>query len=143
MKYHFKIRKEDTGYSAKCLELSGCITQGETLLELKKHMVEALNLFLDEPENSKTVFPLPSKRVRGRGIVEIAPDPRVALAFLLRKFRLQRALTQTQAAKLLGLKGLYSYQRLERARTANPEFETIIRLKKAFPELRLDELLAV
>ncbi len=143
MKYHFHINKEKRkGYWARCVELEGCTTQGASEAELRKNMEVALNLFLDEPTDSKTVFPLPKKSYKGRNIVEVQVAPRVALAFLLRKYRLERDLTQTQAAKLLGLKGLYSYQRLESSKTANPEFETIVRIKKAFPELKLDELLA-
>ncbi len=142
MKYHFTIRKQKKGYWANCVELEGCTTQGASETELKKNMEEALNLFLDEPSDSKTIFPLPKKNYRGRNIVEVRVAPKVALAFLIRKYRLERNLTQTEAAKLLGLKGLYSYQRLESSKTANPEFETIVRIKKAFPELKLDELLA-
>mgnify|MGYP001569930185 CR=1 FL=1 len=142
MKYHFKIHKERKGYWAECLELKGCVTQGDSFEELKKNMEEALNLFLDEPSTSKATFPLPLKRVKGRGIIKVPVSPKVALAFLLRNSRLGRKLTQQQTAKLLGMKGLYSYQRLECSKTANPEFETIIKIKKAFPELPLDELLA-
>lgn len=142
MKYHFLVHREKKGCWASCVELEGCRTQGGSEGELRKNMEEALNLFLDEPPDSKTVFPLPKKNYKGRNIVEVHVAPRVALAFLLRKHRIERNLTQTQAAKLLGLKGLYSYQRLESSKTANPEFETIVRIKKAFPELKLDELLA-
>jgi len=142
MKYHFLVHKEKKGIWAECVELDGCATQASSESELKKNMEEALNLFLDEPEDSKTVFPIPKKNLKGRNIVEVLVAPRVALAFLLRKYRLERNLTQTQAAKLLGMKGLYSYQRLESSKTANPEFDTLARIKKAFPELKLDELLA-
>ncbi len=41
-----------------------------------------------------------------------------------------------------GLERTYSYQRLENPKTANPEFETLIRIKRAFPELDFGELLA-
>ena len=53
MKYHFKIHKEKNLYWAECIELKGCVTQGKTLVELKKNMAEALNLYIEEPENSK------------------------------------------------------------------------------------------
>lgn len=142
MKYHFLVHREKKGYWANCIELEGCATQAVSESALETNMEEALNLFLDEPENSRTVFPLPKKSLKGRNIVEVSVAPRVALAFVLRKLRLERKLTQTQAAKLLGMKGLYSYQRLESSKTANPEFETIVRIKKAFPELKLDELIA-
>lgn len=142
MKYHFQIKKQDSGYWAKCVELEGCSTQAEDLESLKKSAEEALNLFLDEPPDTRTSFPLPKNRCKGRGIIQVTVHPKVALAFILRRIRLERNLTQSEAAKLLGLKGLYSYQRLESSKTANPEFETIIKIKKAFPEIEWDELLA-
>lgn len=44
MKYHFKIRKEETGYSAHCIELEGCLTQADSMKELYENMKEALIL---------------------------------------------------------------------------------------------------
>lgn len=142
MRYHFKLHKNGRGFWAECIELKGCQTQAESKASLSENMREALNLYLDEPPDSKAIFPLPKKSCSGRNIVSVPVDPKVALAFLLRRYRLAKGLTQTQAAERLGLRGLYSYQRLENSKTANPEFETIIRIKKAFPELDLDELLA-
>ena len=53
MRYHFKIHKEDIGYSAQCIELPGCVTQGDTMQELQKNMRDALNLYIEEPEDRK------------------------------------------------------------------------------------------
>ena len=141
MKYHFSIHREKSGYWANCIELKGCVTQANDLKQLKKNMEEALNLFLAEPPDSKLLFPLPKKRVKGnRAEVRVAPN--VALALMLRHIRLERKLTQSEAAKLIGCKGLYSYQRLESGKTANPEFKTLTKIKEAFPELSIDELIA-
>ncbi len=104
-------------------------------------MEEALNLYLNEPSDSRAIFPLPRKIHILKNIVAVPVEPKVALAYLLRRTRLEHGLTQLQAAERLGLGGLYSYQRLENSKTANPEFETIIRIKRAFPELDIDELL--
>ena len=142
MRYHFKTHKNGRGYWAECIELKGCKTQAESRAYLLENMTEVLNLYLEEPADSKTTFPLPKKRCFGRNIVTVPVDPKVALAFLLRRHRLTNGLTQMQVAERLGLRGLYSYQRLENSKTANPEFETIIRIKRAFPELDIDELLA-
>jgi antitoxin HicB len=142
MKYHFRIKREKKGYWGRGIELPECVTQGESIEELEKNMREALNLLLDEPPSSKMIFPLPRKKIQGRNVRAVSVEPRVALAFLLRNFRLMRKMSQKQAAQLIGVRGLYSYQRLESSKTANPEFETIIRIKKAFPELDLDDLLA-
>jgi len=38
------VKEEDGGYSGRCIEYPGAISQGETLAELKKNMREAINL---------------------------------------------------------------------------------------------------
>lgn len=140
MHYHFKIHKEGKFYWAQCLELKGCITQAQSKLELQKNMVEALNLYLDEPADSQLIFSLPRKNVRGRNIVEIKVEPAIAFAFSLRRMRLTKKMTQKQVAESLGLKNLYSYQRLEASKTANPSLSTLVNLKSVFPELNLDQV---
>ena len=140
MKYHFKVHKEDVGFSAVCVELLGCRTEGDTEEELEANMAEALNLHLDEPATSKTVFPLPKKIVKGKAVVAVAVEPKIAFATYLRCLRLNRKLTQQQMAKKLGFKSIYSYQRLESSKTANPELITLVKLKEAFPEFHLDEV---
>jgi len=47
-KFNFKIHKEKDGYSAQCIELPGCVTQADTMKELRKNMKEALNLILED-----------------------------------------------------------------------------------------------
>lgn len=134
MKYHFKVTKEGTGYSAQCVELEGCITQGDTIAELETNMKEALNLHLAEAEDSKVVFDLPKARTH-KSWVAVEVDPRVALALLFRQARLSRKMTQKAMQGFLGLKNLSNYQRLEDPKRANPEFGTIIELVKKLPEL--------
>lgn len=138
MKYHFKLHKEGKGYWAECVELKGCFTQAETLVELKDNLKDALDLYLDEPEDSKVLFPLPKKRVKGQNIVQVEVNPQIALAFLLRRERLKKKWTQVVVAKLLGMP-LYSYQRLENSKTANPEWKTLTKLLQIFPELDIRE----
>ena len=138
MHYHFKIHKEPNGYWAQGIELPGCQTQADTPDELTRNLQEALNLYLSEPEGSKLIFPLPKKQTPMRTIIRVSVDPRVAFACLLRRARLTRQMTQKQAAEKAGIKGLYSYQRLESGHTANPELDTLVKLKKAFPELKID-----
>lgn len=143
MKYHFKYTKEGSIYWAKCVELDACFTQGKTLDELKKNMHEALNLHLDEPSNSKTNFHPPKKTVKGRNIVQISVEPKIAFALRLRLFRAARGLTQKETAKRLGFKNLFSYQRLESSKTANPELVTLAKIKALFPEFDLDEVVGL
>lgn len=140
MNYHFKVHKEGKGYWAECLELQGCQTQGDSKAELAKNMEEALNLFLDEPADSPVLFHLPDNTLTGANIVEVRVNPKVALAYLLRAFRHRYGWSQSQACKAIGMNGLFSYQRLERSKTANPRFETLVRIKQAYPEFELDTL---
>ena len=90
MNYHFKIHKVKTGFWAECLEIPGCLTQGDNLKELQSNMHEALSLILDEPEDSKIIFPLPNSKLKNiKSVREISVEPNIAFAFLLRRSRLQ------------------------------------------------------
>jgi len=143
MKYQFKVHREKKGYWAECKDLPGCQTQGDSLDELKQNAEEALNLFLDEPESSSAIFSLPRKHREQNADLIVQVRPRVALAFLVRRARLLRKWTQKRAMEELGLEGsLFKYQRLENSRTANPELETLVKLKKIFPELEIDEVIS-
>jgi len=140
MHYHFKIHRESKGYWAECVELNGCVTQGDTKAELKANMEEALNLYLNEPDDSKVIFPLPKRSVRTRNVEIVPVNPNIAFAFLLRRARLQRKMTQKKAAEALGMKNLWSYQKLERGKTANPALKTIAALKEVFPRLNIEQV---
>ena len=139
MKYHFKIHKEKKGYWAECVELSGCVTEGDTLTELNHNMEDALNLYLEEPEDSSFLAPLPKKNIQlTKTIKEISVDPAIALAYSIRKARIEKGLSQKEAAKKLGMKNIYSYQRLEKS--CNPSFQIIEKLMELFPKLSLDAI---
>jgi antitoxin HicB len=142
MKYHFKIKKEKTGYSAQCLELKGCITQGDDMNELYHNMEEALNLYVEEPEDSKELAALPNERIRlSKTVAEVSLDPQIAFSFMVRYYRLKHGMTQHQAAKKMGFPDLYSYQRLE-AKRCNPTLKILSKIKKAFPEFSVDYALS-
>ena len=136
MNYHFKIHKERGGYWAECLELSGCSTQAESLEELAASAREALNLYLEEPENSSVSFALPQRRHRDADLLEVPVDPQLALSVLLRSFRARHNYTQKEIAAKLGMRNVYSYQRLERR--SNPSLSTLQKLKEVFPDLSID-----
>ena len=141
MNYHFRVHRNNDGLWAECIELSGCLTQADSEKELEANMKEVLNLFIDEPSDSKIIFPLPKKKVSGRNIVLVPVDPKIAFAFAMRRERLRNKLTQAQAAARLGITGsLNKYQRLERSQTANPEFLTLVKIRKAFPRFPIVEL---
>jgi antitoxin HicB len=139
MNYHFKWKKESQGYSAVCVELPGCVTEADDFVDLHKNAEEALNLFLDEPPDSRTVFPFPKKRISESRLISVEVKPRIAFAFALRMFRMQKKLTQRELAARIGIEGaLNNYQRLESSKTANPGLETLVKIKKAFPDFPLE-----
>ena len=139
MKYHFKIREEKKGFSASCIELEGCVTQGDSLKELYANMREALNLYVQEPEDSKDLAFLPDDSIRkSKSIVEVALEPEVAFSFMVRYHRIKQGMTQREAAKEMGFDTIYSYQRLE-AKRCNPSLKIISRIKKIFPDFSVDD----
>lgn len=141
MKYHFKIHKEGSGFWAECIELDGCFTQGDSKEELYDNMQDALDTYLTEPETSK-ISPLPSNNIaKSRTIVEVSPSPNVAMGVTIKRARLLRKLTQKEAAKKLGMKSLYSYQRLEKR--CNPTLDLIVKILSLFPNISLDKILKV
>jgi antitoxin HicB len=138
VKYHFKIHKEKETYWAECLELPGCVTQGNTLKILNKNMELALNLYIEEPDNSKHIAPLPDTKIKTtKNIVSIPLNPKTAFSFLVRMHRIKNKMTQKKAATAMGFDNVYSYQRLE-SKKCNPTLDVISRLKKVFPDISID-----
>jgi len=141
MEYHFKIYKEKDGYWAECLELEGCSTQADTKEELYANMKESLNLYLDEPEDSNIDFPLPTTKLKKQANIEqVQVDSKIAFAILLKKARREQNLTQSKMAKLLNYSSVFSYQKLESSKSANPTLARVQKLKEVLPNLRLDLL---
>ena len=140
MKYNFKIYKEKNGYWAECIELNGCVTQGDTEEELSINMFESLNLYLDEPEDSKIDFPLPKKIKKQVNIKQVPVDSKIAFTILLKRARREKKLTQSKMAQLLNYNSVFSYQKLESSKSANPTLLKIEKLKKVLPNLKLELL---
>ncbi|MEI8330029.1 MAG: type II toxin-antitoxin system HicB family antitoxin [Chlamydiia bacterium] len=140
MRYHFKVHKEKEGFWAECIELPGCVTQADTKEDLDLNMQEALNLYLEEVEDYEYLAPMPKTSIKEeRNVVEVPVDPSVALAFSIRYQRIKQGLTQREAADQLGMKAIYSYQRLEKR--CNPTLDLIYKLVLLFPALSLDKIL--
>lgn len=140
MEYHFKVHKEKVGYSAECIELKGCRTEGDTMEELAQNMEESLNLFLAEQDNSTLTFP-PPKPLTGKNIVPVSVDAGVAFAMNLRQTRLKLNKTQNQMMNLLGIKTLSNYQRLEDPKRANPELKTLAMILKTVPQIKISAII--
>ena len=137
MNYHFQIHKEAEGFWAECCELQGCVTQAETLEKLKDSCREVLNLYLEEPNDSKMVFSLPDSSLdSNKKLYKIAVEPEIALAVLLRFYRSNSKMTQKQVSELLGMKNVYSYQRLEKK--SNPTLTIIKKIHNIFPDIKLE-----
>ncbi len=142
MKYHFHRHKEKTGYWAECIELPGCRAQGEDLSDLQNQCEEALNLYLDEPEDSKLILPLPKPSVKLRPkIIAVDVKPEIAFSFLMRRTRLKLGLTQHQMREQLGFQTLYSYQKLESSRFANPTLRSLVNILKKLPQFPFKHLI--
>lgn len=140
MTYHFKIHKEKKGFWAECIELEGCVTQADSVKELEKNASEALHLYLEEPEFSSFKINPPQKRTVQPGVFGVTVDPMTAFAVQMRLTRQKKGLTQKETANRLGMKNIYSYQRLESAKKANPNLSTIFRIKRIFPDFKIDDL---
>lgn len=137
MKYHFRVYPEKQGFWAECCELKGCRTEAETMEQLQKSCSEVLNLYLEEPKDSKIVFTLPNTALDSdSNLLQSVVEPEVALAVLLRHHRADSKMTQKQVSELLGMKNVYSYQRLERK--SNPTLTILNKLTTVFPEIKLD-----
>jgi antitoxin HicB len=141
MKYHFKYFPDERGgFYAECIELEGCRTEADTLEELKKNIQDILNLYLDEKPKSKSLFPPPTKKeIKGRNIIAVNPDPDILLAQTLRMLRLQKKLTIEEVAKRMGYKNIWGYQKYE-SHKASPTFKTLVKLKKIYPKLDLNQI---
>lgn len=140
MVYHFEIHKEEDGYFAECIELKGCMTQGDTLDELKEMAEDALNCYLLEPIDSKfTPHPLPDPDLENsrysHELLLVECSSQVALVTALRDYRFTHKLTQHQMREALGMKHRNSYVRLERE--GNPSMNMLDRIRKAFPDFPL------
>ena len=137
MNYHFLVHKEDDGFWAESVELEGCHTQANTLEELKKACEESLDLFLEEPSESNVAFPLPNESLESNNdLLSVKVDPEIALAVLLRHYRKDNNLTQKQVSEMLGMKNVYSYQRLERK--SNPTLKIMSNIHTVFPDMKMD-----
>lgn len=137
MKYHFRAHIRDGECWAECIELEGCLTQGKDFDDLKRNAYDSLNLYLDEPQDSKLLFSLPRKVLGShKDIFEVDVEPQIAFSLLLRQTRISKGLTQKAMAKQLGIENLYSYQRLEKR--ANPTLATVNRIKEAVPEFQCE-----
>jgi predicted RNase H-like HicB family nuclease len=140
MEYHFRVHKEPDGLWAECMELSGCVTQGDNRVDLEHNAREALLGYLDEPAGSGVDVPLPQENVRGGDTFAVELAPEVAFGLVLRHYRIAHQLSQSEMALKLGMNHIYSYQRLEKR--PNPTLGIIKKIKDAIPDFPLERVLS-
>jgi predicted RNase H-like HicB family nuclease len=140
MEYHFRVHEESDGLWAECIELEGCVTQGDDIADLERSAREALAVFLDEPAGSGVDIPLPKESVQEGNTFAIEISPEVAFGLVLRHYRMAHKLSQSDMAHKLGMNHIYSYQRLERR--PNPTLGIIKKIKDAIPDFPLERVLS-
>ena len=140
MKYHFSYKTDDDGIWGNCCEVPELYAQADTLDDCKKNCEEALNLMLEEPVDSQVEFKLPEKKFDEKAnTIQVPVYPEVAFGMLLRIYRLKHNMTQKQAAEKLGMKNVYSYQRLEKK--SNPTLSMLKKVTEVFPDMQMDMIL--
>ncbi|MDR0910954.1 MAG: type II toxin-antitoxin system HicB family antitoxin [Spirochaetaceae bacterium] len=146
MHYHFRVHDDSDGLWAECVELKGCFScndtsKGQTTIDvLKANCEEALECYLyTDEKDEKRQIPMPNTVLDKKSdLLQIQVEPKTTFSLLMRYYRTQAKLTQAKAAKLLGMKNLYSYQRLERK--ANPTLSTMQKIKDVFPDIPLEQV---
>lgn len=138
MRYHFKIHKEGDGYWAQGIELSSCFTEADSFEELLSKLYETLNLYLVDPRGDQKLPPIPddSIKTRGKSIVAIKVDPKIAFSILVRYEREKMGITQKKAQKIMKAKNIFSYQRLETPRDAT--LSTVDKVLDIYPEFPIN-----
>jgi predicted RNase H-like HicB family nuclease/DNA-binding XRE family transcriptional regulator len=123
IKYQMKVNAEDDRYWAEFPDLPECFTQGDTLEELLKNAREALDLYLDDAKNPE--WKLPAVKIRkGEEFVWVYPSARVTIAIRIRQARLEKGLSQSELADLLGIKK-QQIQKLESPLKSNPTVDLL------------------
>ena len=141
MQYHFKyFTNNDGNYYAEGIEVKDCNAEADTLDELKEIIKDLLDLYFDEDPDSEIIFPMPLKKeIKEKNIFTVDIDPNIMLAQTLRMLRLNQKLTIEEVTNKMGYKKTWDYLKFEKNKIV-PNFNTLIKLKKVYPELDLNEL---
>jgi len=134
IRYPAKIRysRRDTVFYAEFPDLPGCYTFGETREEALHMAEEAVSAYLESIDLRKIKIPAPSA-LKGRDVFYISPDTKTAFAVWMKLKRLEKGLSQEQAAELLGI-NFQSYQKFENPKKANPTLVTLKKIERIFDE---------
>jgi DNA-binding XRE family transcriptional regulator/predicted RNase H-like HicB family nuclease len=107
-------------------------TFGRDLAEATAHAKEALNLALEADFERGYRLPPPSRPrlAKGERLLSVPLEPNIRTAYLLREWREEAGLTQTQLALRLGI-SYQAYQRMERPGRSNLTVATLDRIAQA------------
>lgn len=119
---------EEGGWNAEFPMLEGCLTCGDTREEVEERAVEALSGYLQtlSPHTLVSNYAEP-----GEDAETVMPDFRTALALTVRKMRSVANISQTEAAKRLGI-SQPSYARWEDPERCNITADKLEQIAAAF-----------
>lgn len=152
MRYHFRVLFSDDGkFVVQSIEFFHCATSIVRIEDAEQVASRILHRFLSQPRFDY-FYSAPREGTFeeivaqfGFGAVKVFSvpvEPATAFATTLRRLRSHRCLSQEQAARRLGIKNRSAYQRLEDPLRANPTLNTIVRLRKVFPNFNIGSLFA-
>ena len=134
MKYHFRITKEDDGFSTSCVEIPGIRTEADTMEQLVENIHEVYELWFNDVSGYDDI---PGPEEREERTDEIAVEVPVDIAFRLTLYwyRKDNHMTQREIAARLGYQHLRAYQKIECGESV-PTLKVVDRYLHAIPELR-------
>ena len=118
----------DGAYNVSFPDLPGCFTYGRTLEDAKENAREALSAYLESLVSRNLEVPAASEVV-GDNVCPVEPDTSVGFAIFLKRHREARGMSQSDAAKRLGI-AYQTYQRIEDPAKSNPTLKTILKIEK-------------
>jgi DNA-binding XRE family transcriptional regulator len=97
---------------------------------------EQIGEFLSEKDNSVVGYSIEDLNKNFDELTFLTPYQK--LSIIIKKYRIQKGKTQQEIADEMGIK-LLPYQRLESGEN-NPTLKTLLKVKKIFPEIKLDKI---
>lgn len=126
--YPAKIEKEDDGYTVFFRDLPNTFTYGETYEEALMYAEEVLEAMLESMLDNEFEFNLPSNKKEDE--VDIPIPAYIVFSMLIRAYRIENEMTQTELAKNLGV----SQQQITKMEKPNKnrKLETVSNLLEKF-----------
>jgi predicted RNase H-like HicB family nuclease/DNA-binding XRE family transcriptional regulator len=124
---------EDKTFNVEFPDHPNVVTYGQDRDHAVEMASEALNATLESEYDRHLPLPRPRgkpKAGKGQEVVFVPLDADVRTAFLVRGWREERGLSQSQVAKRLGV-STQAYQRMERPGRSNLTVDTLERIARA------------